>query len=78
MARPGASFIEFPLAADGGGLLTYTRNAWEDPLTGKRYHIAARPDDAVTDEQIIIEVVLALFNPAWDLNPPYTQMALPA
>jgi len=78
MPRPGTTYIEFPLIVDGGGLATYTRRTWEDELTGKLYHVATRDEDAVTDEQVIIEIVLALFNPAWDLNPPYTQMALPA
>jgi hypothetical protein len=63
---------------EGAGDVTYTRQAWTDPLTGAKYHIATRVEDGVNDDQIVIEIVLALFNPAWDLNPPYTQMALPA
>jgi hypothetical protein len=78
--RPGPSLIEFPVATDetAEAVLTYTRRTWEDPVTGKKYHIAAREGDDVTDEQIIIEIVMHNMPPSWDLNPPYTDMVQPA
>jgi hypothetical protein len=54
--------------AEGVGEVTYTRRKWLHPTTGKLYHIAARDEDAVTDEQIIVEITMANFGPAWDLN----------
>ena len=63
------TYIEFPLAVDEtGNLLRYTRRKWMHPDTQKLYWIAARADDILTDEQIIVEITMANFQPAWDLN----------
>jgi hypothetical protein len=59
------TYIEFPILPDD---TRYTRRKWKHPLNEKMYHIASRDTDVVTDEQIIVEIVMANFTPAWDLN----------
>lgn len=59
------TYIDFPVV---GGVVTYTRHKWEHPITGKLFHIATRDGDDVTDDDIVFEVTMGNFTPAWDLN----------
>jgi len=65
--KPAPTFIDFPVA---GGITTYTRTTWTHTLTGKLFHIATRAEDEVTDDDIVFEVTMGNFTPAWDLNTP--------
>lgn len=56
------TYIEFP------GVTRYTRRQWEHPLTGKMFHIATIEGDDTTDDDIVFEVTMTNFTPAWDLN----------
>lgn len=61
-------FIDFPLVANGRmtGSVSYPVIKWQHPASGKWYWIAA-PNFA-TNEEIIAEILVANFQPAWDLN----------
>lgn len=63
------TYIEYPVSGVQG-LVKYTRRKWPNPETGKIYHIATRDEDNVTDMEVITEIVMRNFQPAWDVPQP--------
>lgn len=63
-----ASYVEVISIGEQAGVLQYPLRKWQHPVTQRWYWIATREVDQVTDADIVWEITVNNFQPAWDLR----------